>query len=173
MREAPGLREVGLRERVDAADQTRGDDTGMSPLPGRRSGLLVVGLLIAAGLAAGAVAYRQLVASEHELSAALSKLRQQGAGLTVDGCVDAVIDWHGHCDAMKSLCDQMVPRFMDACLTAADRGAYCAGLGSRGADTRFGVAECRARGGDRDTKKACAAVYRVIDGHCRERTGDS
>lgn len=140
---------------------------------GRRSGLLVVTSLVLVGVVAGVLAYRNLVASEARLSTELAVMEQRGEGLDVPGCVDAVMDWHDECAVMKSLCDQTVPRFMHVCLAARDRTEFCDALGPRSSDTSFGFDECKARGGDRDDKKACAVVYRVIDGHCKDVRGES
>lgn len=153
---------------ASGTERQGGAERAQGPERGRRTGLRVVALLVIVGAIFGVLAYRNLVLSEKELTRDLAAMKRQGAALDVDGCVDAVIAWHDHCGAMKSLCDQMVPRFMDACLVAGDRVAYCAALGERSRDTRFGFQECKARAGDRDDKKACAVIYRVIDGHCAD-----
>jgi hypothetical protein len=155
-----------------APDSPPGGASDAAWTRGGRSGLLVVAILIGAGLATGALAYQHLATSERVLTRELDAMRAQGAGLDVEGCVDAVVRWHATCAAMKSLCDQSVPRFMDACLSAGDRSAYCEALGPLSADTRFGVAECKARGGDRAETKACTLAHRVIDGHCQTLRGE-
>jgi hypothetical protein len=97
-------------------------------------------------------------------------MKAEGTPPSPEDCVDRVLRWRDHCEAMQSLCDASVPRMMEACLRCSDQGGYCRGLGSAFMATQFGVPQCRERKLDRPHKKICALSYRAIATHC-ERLG--
>lgn len=129
---------------------------------------LVAGLLFCSVIGA-AVAFWQFQRSERYVADALQDMRREGKLLSVEQCVDRVVDRSGRCEAMLSICESTSPRLMHACLEARDRTAYCGTLTTSTADTRFGFKACTARGARKGLpKKACASAYRTIDAYCRE-----
>lgn len=114
----------------------------------------------------GVLAFARYRSSERYIKAELAAIEKQGRSLEVEACVDTILGWHKRCKAMAGLCQAAVSRLMGVCFRAQDRRAYCRGLKQSTTDTRFGYAECKARGVKRHAKKACSGMYRVIDSHC-------
>lgn len=99
--------------------------------------------------------------------------RWQVETLTVDECVDEVLDWIEACPGVSSWCEGSLLEVMNQCLVTADRSEYCDSVREETLSTRFGYHECAARYDQidkhyarRSAKKHCAALYRVIAGHC-------
>lgn len=115
----------------------------------------------------GVMAYANFKATNRYLRSVERGMRERGKTLTVDGCVDAVINWRKECRGSKILCNSYAPRVMRACLEARDRRAYCAKLPPITDGPRFGWRDCEKRGVTRKTKKACAAAFRMLHIHCR------
>jgi len=135
-----------------------------------KSGLWVIVVIFAVSTAIAVFAAWRFSTSERDLKAAHQVFEEKGAELTVDECVDDVLDWREECTAMKSLCDSNVERMMAACLGARDRMAYCSSIGEAIGDAHFAAAACREHGLDRSERgpwKHCGMAYRAIDLHCR------
>lgn len=115
----------------------------------------------------GTLAYRNFVISKNHLEAAEKSLTVMGTDRSVEQCVDAVVEWAGKCEAMKSLCDANGPRMMFACLAGQDRMDYCKALGDEAEDRHFGFQNCMDRKVTRVTKKACGAAYGSIGSWCK------
>ncbi len=101
--------------------------------------------------------------------------RWETEALSVDACVDEVLAWIEACPGVSSWCESSLPDVTNACLTSQDRAAYCEEVGDAVLSTRFGFEECSARYDQieghytrRYAKKHCAAIMRVIAGHCTE-----
>lgn len=142
-------------------------ETAESP---RRGGLWVVGLLLAIATVLAIFASYRFSASERYLTGVHEAFVQRGQTLSVDQCVDEVLDWRSQCEAMKSLCDSNVERMMDACLNGQDRSAWCGDAGDAFGDSHFAATACSAHGIDRSDRgpwKFCGMAYRSIDMHCR------
>jgi len=101
--------------------------------------------------------------------------RWQTEALSVDGCVDEVLDWVEACPGVSSWCEGALPDVMGACLDSQDRSAYCAEVGDAILTTHFGFEQCAARYDAieghytrRYAKKHCALMYRTIAGRCAD-----
>ncbi len=99
--------------------------------------------------------------------------RWETEALSVDGCVDEVLAWVEACPGVSSWCEGALPDVMNKCLATQDRSAFCDEVGDAVLSTRFGYDECaerydaiEGRYARRFAKKHCAAIYRVIAGHC-------
>jgi len=140
---------------------------------GNRTTWVVLGCIFVGSLIMGFVSYGQFMSSEQSIQADFDGMRERGASLDPEGCVDAVIAWHAECQAMKVLCDKSVGRMMEQCMAGADRHAYCAATDvSSNAHSGFGFKQCKARGahegkGKRLKKKVCGTAYRAIAYHCQ------
>ncbi|MCG3173502.1 MAG: hypothetical protein GMKNLPBB_01699 [Myxococcota bacterium] len=133
----------------------------------RHAGVKIILALFLLASMLGVLAWVRLDESEKHLVAVMEEMKGKGAVLTPMQCVDATLEWYKGCSAMKSLCDASVARMMEACLAAADRSAYCAEMGDKTRDRKFGFAECLDRKMTRRNKKACGETFVAIDGHCR------
>ncbi|MCR9161328.1 MAG: hypothetical protein ACE37F_12285 [Nannocystaceae bacterium] len=96
--------------------------------------------------------------------------------LEVDACVSWTTNWGMECTGMEAWCLGEAPRLTMACMEASDRAAFCEEAGDAVASTHFGYAECEAlregvqgRHLKRAHKKYCAAAYRAVAEHCRQR----
>ncbi len=99
--------------------------------------------------------------------------RWKTEALSVDECVDEVLDWVEACPGISSWCESSLPDVMNQCLDTQDRAAYCEEVGDAVKSTRFGFEECSARYDQiegryarRYAKKHCSILYRVIAGRC-------
>ncbi|MFH2008038.1 MAG: hypothetical protein ABI333_15760 [bacterium] len=115
-----------------------------------------------------AFAFRSYLRADHYLAGVLRTMERRGKTLSAEGCVDAVIYWRKECRGARVLCDNFSSRVMATCLKARDRRVYCRTLPRYTASTRFGYRDCRKRSVTRQTKRACAAAFRMIDFHCRQ-----
>ena len=161
------------------------------PDHGRRShaGYVVVGAIGVGSVVLAAAFALLLMSSEEHLWASQVDMQQLGPELSVDQCVDRVMDWRAGCDALESLCDQTVDPMVDTCLKGRDRSAYCATITEWNGTTGFEFAQCDERGvqaidpatgfwdrmlfgGGRQTpaRKACAKSYRAVAVYCEGRT---
>ncbi len=133
----------------------------------------IIAVLLVLATVLGVLMFRNLMESERYLAQSWHEIGELGTGMSVDGCVDAVLNWSQRCEAMKGLCDLSVTGMMARCLEGQDRRAYCSDVGIRMYDTRYGVAECTRRELEsRHERSVCAASYRAVDGHCRVVTRD-
>ncbi|MFT5434612.1 MAG: hypothetical protein ACI9OJ_005326 [Myxococcota bacterium] len=133
---------------------------------------MVLGAIFAVSIAMGLISYGQFMDSEARIQSDFGGIRELGATVDVDGCVDAVIAWHGQCDAMKVLCDKSVGRMMEQCLDGGDRSGYCGRVDfTSNANSGFGYQQCKERGSHatRTAKKVCGTTYRAIAFHCKTR----
>jgi hypothetical protein len=137
-----------------------------------RSWAWVLSALFALSLVIGVVAYWRFTRSDRFLARDLKMMASRGKHHTIEQCVDDLLGWSAHCEAMLSLCEASIPRMMEACLAAQERAAYCKDLGIRAMSTRFGFPECKVRKVDRSRKKVCALAYRTIAAHCAMLTKD-
>lgn len=94
----------------------------------------------------------------------------------VDACVSWTTRWGMECAGMEAWCLGEAPRLTMACMDSADRTAFCEEAGDDVKSTHFGYAECEDLREDvegrhlkRAHKKYCAAVYRAVAEHCRQR----
>lgn len=161
------------------------------PATGRSShaGYVVVGAILTGSAVLGAVFAVLLMSSEESLWAAQVEMQQAGPSLSVDQCVDRVMEWRAGCDALEALCDTTIDPMMDTCLAGRDRTAYCATVTEWNGTTGFEFAQCEQRGvqatkpskgfwdrmlfgGGRQTpqRKACASSYRAVQVFCEGRT---
>ena len=118
----------------------------------------------------GLFAYYRYVTSEREIMDGMASIEQKGVSLSSEGCIDEVLAWHKHCDALSVMCNDAVKIAMYHCLEARDRTADCSQLKpdvvSRG-QWVFGV--CKERGTECRIRKQCpcADAYRALDSFCR------
>ena len=144
---------------------------------GKRTAARVIWGILTLSVAVSFLAYYQFARSEEAILNDLASVRQKGAALSVDACVDEVLEWHlNRCTGMSALCDRSVGRMMEQCLDARDRTGYCSHVDTLDtATTSFGYADCDARAkANRDVKKQCGTAYRAIAYYCDEinkRTG--
>jgi hypothetical protein len=167
------------------------DSADYDPDRGRRShaGYAVVGVILFGSLVLGAVFAVRLMRSEERLWAAQVAMQAEGGALTVDGCVDRVMEWRAGCDALEALCDETVDPMIDTCMQGRDRKDYCSTVVEWTGNTGFEFAQCDRRGvqaikpakgfwdrmlfgGGRQTpeRKTCAKSYRAVAVYCEGRT---
>lgn len=148
----------------------------------RRIGLRVL-LVIGVGLAVLMVVFGQTTSKNYERYDAYYKAslqdpqsppRWETEALTVDQCVDEVLDWVEDCPGVSSWCQGALPDVMGACFDTQDRSGYCAEVGDAVLTTRFGFEQCAERYDKieghytrRYAKKHCALLYRTIAGRCQ------
>jgi len=138
-------------------------------MSGSRSIKIVLGTVAALSVGLGVLAFRNYSHAETKLRAEFVEAQRIGATATPEQCVDATVRWYDQCDAMQTLCDMSVSRYMQGCLRAADRTAFCAKLPPETRATTYGFHECEARGITRKTRarwKACGLTYRTIVNEC-------
>ena len=94
--------------------------------------------------------------------------------MTVDSCVDWVLDWGLACEGLNTMCSSHGHRLLRACLESGDRVAYCTDAGPAVDATRFGYHDCEKRRASlagryekRSSKKVCAGLYRDIADYCK------
>ncbi len=130
---------------------------------------LVLGSISVLVVVLGFAAYWRYTVSEKHFADVLGQMDAKGPQLDVEGCVDAVLDWHAHCEANKPLCDNGVPQVMTHCLVGQDRSPTCEALDLSSARAHWVFLSCQDRGTPCRHKKkcACADAYRTIDSFCR------
>ncbi len=117
----------------------------------------------------GVVAYWRYTLAERHFAETLAQMDEIAPKVDTEGCVSAVLEWHGRCETARPLCDDGVVRVMSHCLIGADRQEYCGGLDLSSAKAQWVFNRCQERGTPcLDRKKcACADAYRTIDSFCR------
>lgn len=117
----------------------------------------------------GVLAYWRYSESERHFAATLQEMDRLGPTVEAEGCVTAVLEWHGRCEADPALCDHGVPLVLTHCLVGADRGATCDALDLSSAEAKWVFDRCVERGTPCTNRKkcACASAYRTIDSFCR------
>lgn len=134
----------------------------------------VLGAIAAASLLLGGFSYARYRQAEVELRGALVNLRQQGAQLDAEGCIEAGLQWTRRCNALLDLCNASVSRVVNACLQARDRRAECRSFGRSLEDARVVFRRCAKHGAEgRRGHKNCVEAYRMLAATCREGDGQS
>jgi hypothetical protein len=147
--------------------------TSRKPRSKRAFTAALVGLILVTSVSLAGLALHNYHRSDAYLERVASQIRRAGARTTAEGCVERILDWRTTCPLSNVLCDNFAPRAMRVCLQARDRSGYCRSLPRRRGTTRFGYHDCQQRGMTRETRKACASAYRMLDQHCRRlRRGD-
>ncbi len=129
----------------------------------------VLGGIAILAVVLGAVGYGQLVRSRDHFAEATAMMDELGKELDTEGCVSAVLEWHGECAANKPLCDNGVPMVMTHCLLGRDRAQACESFDLSSAKAKWVFNRCEERGTPCTNRKtcACASAYRAIDSFCR------
>lgn len=140
--------------------------------PAEPSGLKlrwVLGGITILAIAMGVVGYLQLVRSRDHFEVTTQKMDAIGKTVDTEGCITAVLGWHGNCAANKPLCDNGVPMVMTHCLQGRDRASTCESLDLSSAKATWVFKQCEERGTPCFNRKtcACASAYRAIDSFCR------
>lgn len=138
-----------------------------------RGHLYVFAIVGALSLVAGVWFFRMVLFSERHLKAEEAALRQVGASVNAEGCVTAVLEWYGRCEALKSLCDTGVTRLMVACLDGQPSRPECPSYVGQGAKSNYGYKQCMDRGVTKTNKKACGNAYMAIDQLCTRKAKDA
>jgi hypothetical protein len=130
---------------------------------------LVLGAMVIVILVGGVAAYWRYVKSENHFATTLQEMDRKGKALDVEGCISAVLEWHGRCEANKPLCDNGVPQVMTHCLAAQDRSQTCSEVDLGPAKAQWVYEACLERDTACANKKqcACADAYRTLDSFCR------
>jgi hypothetical protein len=130
---------------------------------------LVLGAITVLVLVLGVWAFQRYTVSEKHFRIALAEMDKVAPTVDTEGCVAAVLEWHGRCEANKPLCDDGVVRVMTHCLMGADRGEYCRTLDLSSAKAQWVFEKCMTRGTPCKNRKACpcADAYRTVDSFCR------
>lgn len=120
--------------------------------------------------AVGVLAYRRYANSESYVAQGISRMQAEGSSLDVEGCFDAVIDWHHDCDingANAAVCEQGLKIVAYHCLAGRDRSEACEAYQPR-EDGKWPLAKCEERGMRCVNKRecACAEMYRSIESFC-------
>ncbi len=137
---------------------------------GRRTAAIVLGLCFLGSTLIAIITYGRFARSEQLILNDMKQVKERGALLPVEGCVDDVLAWHKSCSAMQTLCDKTVGRMMEQCLAGRDRSDYCRHVDMDKAQTSgFGFQECVAIAGkNRTLKKHCGTTYKAIAYYCAE-----
>lgn len=131
---------------------------------------LVLGCMAVLIVVLGVAAYWRYTVSENHFAETLAEMDRRGPALDVEGCIDAVLEWHGRCEANKPLCDNGVPQVMTHCLIAQDRTEACEALDpGASAKAQWVYVSCLERDTPCRSKKhcPCADAYRSLDSFCR------
>ncbi|MCA9654920.1 MAG: hypothetical protein H6712_16810 [Myxococcales bacterium] len=130
---------------------------------------LVLGVMSVVVVVLGVLAYWRYVVSENHFAEVMARMDEQGKVLDTEGCIDAVLDWHAHCEANKPLCDNGVPHVLTHCLAGQDRSSTCESLDLSSAKAQWVFNSCLERGTPCQNQKkcVCADAYRAIDSYCR------
>jgi hypothetical protein len=130
---------------------------------------LVLGAMAIVIVVLGFAAYWRYTVSENHFAVTFAEMDRKGPELDVEGCVSAVIEWHGRCEANKPLCDNGVPQVMTHCLAGRDRAQACEALELGSAKAEWVYQSCFERDTPCGDKKACvcANAYRTLDSYCR------
>ena len=117
----------------------------------------------------GVFAYYRYAQSERHFKVAQAKIDAVAPHLTVEECVDLVINWHASCSANKPLCDHGVPRMMTHCLVGRDRTEACANLDLSSSEAKWVFRHCEERQTPCVDRKRCpcADSFRALDSFCR------
>ncbi|MGM0577305.1 MAG: hypothetical protein ACQEXJ_16380 [Myxococcota bacterium] len=127
----------------------------------------MIGTVFVLAIVLGVLAFRNYRASERHIQQSMAEFDEMGVRLDADGCVAAVLDWNGRCEAMKTLCDHAVPMAMEHCLAARDRSEVCDGLGdTETARAQWTYHKCEEHDVTRANKKACTNAYRALIQYC-------
>lgn len=87
--------------------------------------------------------------------------------LSAGECVDEAMAWASECRGVKAMCDMYVDHAIALCMRSQDRTAYCETVIVEAETARFGSAECRMRGVQRNVDaEACANAYKAILSYC-------
>ena len=120
------------------------------------------------------LAFSQYKRSDQHLVSSKQALYEAGATLDTEGCVDAVLEWFGDCQALEAVCDKAVDTMMLSCLAAQDRKAECDALEGQLDSTHLDFERCASRGlnahedhSKRRPSNACASTYRAFADWCK------
>jgi len=134
-------------------------------------GTRVVLACLALSTAVGVWAYSRYTDSEKILTRAAEDFKHRPAVLSLQDCLDEVIQWESSCPAMLTLCDHYAPKLFESCLqsqTLAQRQQDCAKIVGNGLkDAHFGYEPCLQRKLSRRLTKICTTLYMVSDNSCR------
>jgi len=131
---------------------------------------LVLGGMAILVVVLGFAAYWRYTVSENYFAESLAEMDHQGTQLDTEGCIDAVLEWHGRCEANKPLCDNGIPQVMTHCLIAQDRTKACEQIDTTAsASAKWVYNSCFERQSPCRSKKhcPCADAYRALDSFCR------
>lgn len=130
---------------------------------------VVLGVMAILIVVLGVGSYWRYTVSENHFAATFVEMDRKGPELDVEGCVDAVLEWHGRCSANKPLCDNGVPQVMTHCLAGRDRAKDCEALDLSSAKAQWVFSSCLERETPCRNKKECpcADAYRTLDSFCR------
>jgi len=145
---------------------------GQSKNSGGRSAWIVIGGALLLGTVLSVfVVYPNLKQSAAAIADEMHTLDRIGADLTVEQCVEHVIDWYQRCDVMPSMCLQEVPKAVAHCLRAKDRAAECAPYVALPPTSQWTFHRCAEHGIDKSSKreltKSCTAAWRALDQYCK------
>jgi len=132
----------------------------------------VLGALAVISVGVGVAGYHRYASSERWVAQGIAHMQEVGADLSVEGCIDAAMQWHHDCDvegANAAVCQQAVGITMFHCLAGADRAAECEPFAAPEGSEKWVYARCEARGMRCINKRecACAQAYRAVDSFCR------
>lgn len=118
----------------------------------------------------GVLAYWRYAGSETYVAEGITEMKASGGDLDVEGCFQAVIDWHHDCDingANAAVCEQGLKLVTYHCLAARDRSQACEDYQPR-ENGKWVLEKCEERGMRCVNKRecACAEVYRTIESFC-------
>ncbi len=118
----------------------------------------------------GVLAYWRYAGSETYVAQGIERMKAEGPNLDVEGCFDAVMDWHHDCDingANAAVCEQGLKLVAYHCLAGRDRTDACTEYPGR-EDGKWVLTKCEERGMRCVNKRecACAEMYRSIESFC-------
>jgi hypothetical protein len=97
------------------------------------------------------------------------RVQTVGPGASPTQCLEMTMNLFHGCEAMASLCQATVPRWMGLCLSRINTALYCEEVRQESQTAHFGFQTCKDLGYTRASKKACADSFRAIERHCREK----
>ncbi len=132
----------------------------------------MIGIAVAIGLGLGVFVYNRAASGSVEIAHDYKVMRERGATLSAEGCVEASLEWFRHrCDAVGKMCIDAVPRMVGECLAAQDRSEACIANGNDLKPSQWAYQHCAEMGIDRKSKKAvkesCTQAWRAFDSWCK------
>lgn len=138
---------------------------------GSRSAWVVIGLTFALSTVLGVLFFARYSQTMLYVKRTLTEPAEapiwEAEPMAPGDCVEQALSWAGGCNGIKSMCDMYVSEVIARCMASRDREEYCRSIADESMVARFGSAECRMRGVQRNVDaEACANSYKAVQSYC-------